>query len=109
MAATQLTPNRERAFFKALDQCNAVYNNEAYTRFSNYAKYRIALEAAGPHNEPCLCPWRDASDVCMLLRGAALEWCGSPHHAGATVKLFSQIGASYWASKLAIEHLSQFA
>jgi hypothetical protein len=109
MSTTQLTPDREQAFFKALDQCNAVYNTEAYTRFSNYAKYRIALDAAGSHNEPCPCPWRDASDICMLLRGAALEWCGSPHHAGATVKLFSQIGASYWASKLAIEHLSQFA
>jgi hypothetical protein len=109
MSNTPFTTERDGAFFKALDRRNAAASNDAYARFSNYAEYRIALQEAIPYLEPSPCPWRDASEICALLSGATLEWCGSPHHQGATMRLFSQIGASYWASRLAIEHLSQFA
>ena len=102
------TTERDGTFFKALERCNATISATAYTRFSNYATYRVALQEASAYVEPCACPWHDASEMCALLSGAALEWCGSLHHQGATVRLFSQVGVSYWASKFAIEHLSQF-
>ncbi len=89
-------------------RCRAATSAAAYARFSNYMDYRVALQEASASAEPCPCSWHDGSEICALLSGAALEWCGSLHHQGATVKLFSQIGASYWASKLAIEHLAQF-
>jgi len=108
MSNTQFITERNRTFFKAVDRCNAAVSAAAYTRFSNYAGYRIALQQASTYLEPCQCPWHDASEMCALLSGAALEWCSSLHHQGATVKLFSQVGASYWASKFVIEHLSQF-
>ena len=109
MSNPLFTTERDQAFFKALDRRTAAHTNDAYTRFSDYVDYRIALQEASPFSEPSPCPWRNANEICLLLNGAALEWCGSPHHQGATVKLFSQIGASYWASRLALEHLSQFA
>ncbi len=102
------TQERNGTFIKAVDRCNAAASATAYTRFSNYAGYRVALQQASAYLEPYPCPWNDASEMCALLNGAALEWCGSLHHQGATVKLFSQVGVSYWASKFAIEHLSQF-
>jgi hypothetical protein len=108
MSNTRFTTEREGTFFKALDRCHTATSGAAYTRFSNYANYRIALQTASPDFEPCPCSWHDAGEMCALLSGAALEWCGSLHHQGTTVKLFSQIGVSYWASKFAIEHLSQF-
>jgi hypothetical protein len=101
------TTERDGTFLKALDRCNAA-THAACTRFSNYATYRVALQEASARVDPCPCSWHDASEMCALLSGAALEWCGSLHHRGATVKLFSQVGVSYWASKFAIEHLSQF-
>lgn len=107
MSGTQHATDRDRAFFTALDRCHLAQDTGTYTRFSNYVEYRIGLQAANPDADQSLgC---EASEMRMLLSGAALEWCGSPHHQGATLKLFSQIGTSYWASKLAIEHLSQFA
>jgi hypothetical protein len=81
---------------------------DAYTSFSNYVLYRIALQEASSHFEPRTCSWYDTSEMCAMLDSAALEWCGSLQHQDATLKLFSQIGMSYWASKFAIEHLSQF-
>jgi hypothetical protein len=99
---------QDGTFFTALDRRNAANNNDSYKRFSNYAEYRVALQESSPYLEAA-CPWRNASEMCALLSEASLEWCGSVHHGGATVKLFSQIGTSYWASRLAIEHLSQFA
>jgi hypothetical protein len=109
MSHPPFTNDRDRSFFKALDRCAAAPNTDAYARFSDYVEYGIALRDASSTLEPHPCPWRNASEICTLLREAALEWCDSPFHQGATVKLFSQIGASYWASKLAMEHLSQFA
>jgi hypothetical protein len=108
MSNARFTTEQNGTFFKALDRRNAAVSAAAYTRFSNYADYRIALQKASAYLEPCPCSWHDASEICALLSGAALEWCGSLNHQGATVKLFSQIGTSYWASKFAIEHLSQF-
>jgi hypothetical protein len=108
MSNTRLTAEPDRTFFEALDRCHAATSAAAYTRFSNYATYRVTLQKASAYSEPCPCSWHDASDMCMLLSGAALEWCGSSHHQGATLRLFSQIGVSYWASKFAIEHLAQF-
>ena len=108
MSNTQFTTERDGSFFEALDRCHAASSATAYARFSDYASYRVALQMASASCEPCPCSWYDASDMCALLNIAALEWCGSSHHQGATVKLFSQIGVSYWASKFAIEHLSQF-
>jgi hypothetical protein len=108
MLYTRFTTERDGTFFKALDRCSVATNDAAYTRFSNYANYRVILQKASAYHEPCPCSWLDADDMCALLRGATLEWCGSLHHQGATVTLFSQIGGSYWASKFAIEHLSQF-
>jgi hypothetical protein len=108
MSNTRLTTDRDGTFFEALDRCNAATSSAAYTSFSNYANYRITLQDASAYFEPGSYSWHDANDLCMLLSGAALEWCGSLHHQGTTVTLFSQIGVSYWASKFAIEHLSQF-
>jgi hypothetical protein len=108
MSNIRLTTEQDGTFFKALDRCHAATSAAAYTRFLNYANYRVTLQEASAHLEPCPCSWHDANEICALLSGAALEWCGSLHHQGTTVKLFSQIGASYWASKFAIEHLSQF-
>jgi hypothetical protein len=108
MSNIRSTTERDGTFFKALDRCNAATSAAAYTRFSNYANYRVTLQDASAYLEPCPCSWNDASEMCALLNGAALEWCGSLQHEGATVKLFSQIGVSYWASRFAIEHLSQF-
>jgi hypothetical protein len=108
MSNIRLTTEQDGTFFEALDRCHAATNAVAYTRFSNYANYRVTLQEASAYLEPCPCSWHDANEMCALLSGAALEWCGSLHHQGTTVKLFSQIGASYWASKFAIEHLSQF-
>jgi hypothetical protein len=105
MSNTRFITEQDGTFFKALDRRNAA-TNAAYTRFSDYVNYRVVLQEASAHIDPC--PWHDASEMCALLSGAALEWCGSLHHQGTTVKLFSQIGMSYWASKFAIEHLSQF-
>jgi len=108
MSNIRFTTEQDGTFFKALDRRNAAASVAAYARFSNYANYRVALREASAYREPCPCSWHDASEICELLNGAALEWCGSLQHAGATVKLFSQIGVSYWASRFAIEHLSQF-
>jgi hypothetical protein len=107
MSNTRFGTEQNETFFKAMDLCKDA-TSAAYTRFSNYAGYRVALQQASAYLEPYPCPWNDAGEMCALLRSAALEWCGSLHHQGATVKLFSQIGVSYWASKFAIEHLSQF-
>ena len=107
MSNTRFTTEQDGTFFKALDRRSAS-TGAAYTRFSNYVNYRVALQDASAYVEPCPCSWDDASEMCALLSGAALEWCGSLHHRGATVTFFSQIGVSYWASKFAIEHLSQF-
>jgi hypothetical protein len=108
MSNAKFTTERNGTFIKAVDRCNAAASATAYTHFSDYAGYRVALQQASAYLEPYSCPWNDASEMCALLRGAALEWCGSLHHQGATVKLFSQVGVSYWASRFAIEHLSQF-
>jgi len=99
---------RDGTFFKALDRRNAATSAAAYTRFSDYARYQIALQEDSANLKPSTRYGYDASEICSLLNGAALEWCGSLQHQGATIKLFSQIGISYWASKFAIEHLSQF-
>lgn len=99
---------RDGTFFKALERRNAATSATAYTRFSDYALYRIAMQEGNAYFEPSEGSWADASEMCALLNGAALEWCGSLQHQGATLKLFSQVGKSYWASKFAIEHLSQF-
>jgi hypothetical protein len=108
MSNIRSSAEKDETFFEALDRCNAATSAAAYTRFSNYANYRVTLQDASAYLEPCPCSWNDASEICALLNGAALEWCGSLQHEGATVKLFSQIGVSYWASRFAIEHLSQF-
>ena len=107
MSGTLSITERDGTFLKALDRCHAA-PSAAYTRFSDYATYRVALQEASACVEPCPCSWHDASEMCALLSGAALEWCGSLHHQGVTVKLFSQVSVSYWASKFAIERLSQF-
>lgn len=104
----QFTTDRDRAFFEALDRYNTTDNNGTFKRFSDYAEYRINSEIAHPSSALHQCPWRDASEICMLLRGAVLEQCGSHNHRGAKEHLFSLIGESYWASKLATQHLSQF-
>jgi len=108
MSYTRFTTAQEETFLQALERCHAATSTTAYTRFSNYANYRVALQESSGLIEPCPCSWHDGTEMCALLSGAALEWCGSLFHDGATVKLFSQIGVSYWASKFAIEHLSQF-
>jgi hypothetical protein len=108
MATMYNARERDRTFFKALERRNAAASDAAYTHFSAYALYRIALQEGNAYFEPCEGSWDDASEMCALLDGAALEWCGSLQHQGATIKLFFHIGKSYWASKFAIEHLSQF-
>ncbi len=108
MSKVRLITEQDGTFFRAVDRCHAATSAAAYTRFSNYVNYRVVLEEAGTTVDPYPCSWRDGSEMCALLSGAALEWCGSDHHQGTTLKLFSQIGVSYWASKFAIEHLSQF-
>lgn len=108
MSNAPFTTVRDGTFLKALERCNAATSTTAYTRFSDYASYRVVLQMASASCDPCPCAWHSANEMCALLSGAALEWCGSLPHQGATMRLFSQVGGSYWASKFAIEHLSQF-
>jgi hypothetical protein len=54
MSGALSTTERDGTFLKALDRCNAA-TSAAYTRFSNYATYRVALQEASTCVEPCPC------------------------------------------------------
>ena len=87
------TQQRDQSLFAALDIYNAHYSNTQYREVSAI----IAFNVPGDH----------IAHMNMVI-DAAMEICGSEYHQGAIIRLFSAIGAHYYASLVTFRYLAQF-